>query len=47
LRFSHSPDYLRDLSQKHGLKILILQASSTRLDRGQPVPGLICVLLKP
>ncbi len=46
LRFSHSPDYLRDLTQKHGLKILILQASSTRLDRGQPVPGLICVLLK-
>lgn len=46
LRFSHAPDYLRKLAHQHGLQMMILQESSTRLDRGQPVAGLICVLLK-
>jgi predicted TPR repeat methyltransferase len=47
LRFSHAPDYLLGLVKSNGLQMIVMQESSTRIDRGQDVPGLICVIKKP
>ncbi len=45
-RYAHSAAYLRRLAADHGFAVATLDEASTREDRGQPVPGLVCVLRK-
>jgi predicted TPR repeat methyltransferase len=47
MRYAHGRAYLRQLAEGHGLEPLILEATSTRIDRGVPVPGLLAVLRRP
>ena len=43
LRFSHSQSYLRRVLAAAALTPVLLEAASTRQDKGVDVPGLICV----
>jgi predicted TPR repeat methyltransferase len=43
-RFAHSEGYLRDVAEKSGLTVVLLEQASTRRDRGEPVPGLVAVM---
>jgi predicted TPR repeat methyltransferase len=45
-RYAHGAAYLRKLAAAHGFAVAALDEASTREDRGQPVPGLVCVLRK-
>jgi len=43
LRYAHSASYLRAALEEAGLAVRDLAAVSTRIDAGQPVPGLVVV----
>jgi len=42
-RFAHAQAHVREALVRAGFTILTLRHHSTRTDRGQPVPGLICL----
>ena len=42
-RFAHAESWLRETLAEAGLKPVLVEPQSTRIDRGQPVPGLIVV----
>ena len=42
-RFAHAESWLRETLAEAGLKPVLVEPRSTRIDRGQPVPGLIVV----
>lgn len=44
LRYAHSADHVRALAHAAGLAIVLLEAASTRAEKGVAVPGLVCVL---
>ncbi|MDI4665024.1 methyltransferase domain-containing protein [Xanthobacter autotrophicus] len=44
LRYAHSADHVRALAAQAGLAVVLLEAASTRAEKGVPVPGLVCVL---
>ncbi|MFG1280993.1 methyltransferase domain-containing protein [Xanthobacter autotrophicus] len=44
LRYAHSADHIRALAHAAGLAIVLLEAASTRAEKGVAVPGLVCVL---
>ena len=46
LRYAHSAGYLERLAAAHGFEITVLDVASTRKDRGEDVPGLICVMAR-
>jgi predicted TPR repeat methyltransferase len=46
LRFAHAEPYLQRLALACGLEVALLEPSSTRQDRGAPVPGLLAVLAR-
>jgi predicted TPR repeat methyltransferase len=43
-RYAHSEAYLRELADKAGFTMVIVECISTREDRGVPVPGVLVVL---
>jgi predicted TPR repeat methyltransferase len=43
LRYAHSRDYVAEAAAQAGLFPLLIEEASTRIDRGRPVPGLVCV----
>jgi predicted TPR repeat methyltransferase len=43
-RFAHPPSYLRRAAREAGFAPALIEAASTRQDRGAPVPGLVAVL---
>ena len=43
-RYSHHPDYIRRLARDAGLTVLTLDSAVCRLEAGNEVPGLVCVL---
>lgn len=43
-RYAHSEAYLREAAASAGLGVAVLEAVSTRQDRGRDVPGLLAVL---
>ncbi|MDR3438434.1 tetratricopeptide repeat protein [Telmatospirillum sp.] len=45
-RFAHSESCLRQLAAMAGFRPLLMENTSVRHDRGQPVPGLLAVLKK-
>ena len=47
LRAAHPEAYLRACARDTGFTVLALEAVSVRQDRGQPVPGWLCLLQKP
>jgi predicted TPR repeat methyltransferase len=47
LRAAHSRAYLETCAQDAGFAVVRLEAVSVRQDRGQPVPGWLCLLQKP
>jgi predicted TPR repeat methyltransferase len=42
-RFAHAEAWLRDKLDEAGLRPVLMELQSTRIDRGRPVPGLIVV----
>ncbi|MFG1276154.1 methyltransferase domain-containing protein [Xanthobacter autotrophicus] len=44
MRYAHSADHVRALAHAAGLAIVLLEAASTRAEKGVAVPGLVCVL---
>lgn len=44
LRYAHSAAHVRALAQAAGLAVVLLEAASTRAEKGVAVPGLVCVL---
>lgn len=46
MRYAHGEAYLRRLAERHGFEVACLDAVSTREDRGEPVPGLLAVLVR-
>ncbi len=46
-RFAHAESYLRRLAAAHGFSVLSLDPVVTRREREQPVPGLLCLLIRP
>lgn len=42
-RFAHAEPYLRRLAGEHGFSINLLEPTITRHEKGEPVPGLLCV----
>jgi SAM-dependent methyltransferase len=46
LRAAHPAAYLRSCARDSGFAVLVLDAVSVRQDRGQPVPGWLCLLQK-
>lgn len=46
MRYAHSTAYLQHLASLHGFAVLSLEEASTRKDRGQPVPGLVAVMVR-
>lgn len=46
-RFAHADSYLRRLAAGHGFSVLSLDPVVTRRERGQPVSGLFCLLIRP
>lgn len=47
LRYAHSVDYVQTVVGGAGLELLMLEAVSTRLEAGVPVPGLVVVARRP
>jgi predicted TPR repeat methyltransferase len=45
-RYAHSEGYLRDCATRAGLAVVLLEAASTRQDRGIDVPGWLIVLAR-
>lgn len=45
-RYRHGEAHLRALAAEHGFAVALLEAGSTREDRGEPVPGLAAVLAR-
>lgn len=43
LRFAHGEDYVAEAASGAGLAILLLEQATTRIDAGEPVPGLVVV----
>ena len=43
-RFAHAEPYLRRLAAEHGFSVTLLEPTVTRREKGEPVPGLLCVL---
>lgn len=41
MRYAHSEAYVRDLLSRHGLKVLAMVRTDIRLDRGEPVFGML------
>ena len=46
LRYAHGARYLRDLAAERGLAVVLIEAASTREERGSPVPGWLLVLAR-
>jgi predicted TPR repeat methyltransferase len=46
LRYAHSPDRLRLWAIENGFEVVTLDDCATRLDRGVPVAGFVCILRK-
>jgi predicted TPR repeat methyltransferase len=46
LRYAHAANYLRDLLQRAGLAVALLERASARHECGVPVPGLVGVATK-
>ncbi|MGL4812675.1 MAG: methyltransferase domain-containing protein [Beijerinckiaceae bacterium] len=46
-RYWHTEPYLRQCAQMAGMTVVLCEANSTRMDRGEPVPSLIVVCEKP
>jgi len=46
-RFAHAEAYLRRLAAETGFSITLLEPTVTRREKGEPVPGLLCVLSRP
>jgi len=46
-RFAHAESYLRRLAAGHGFSLISLDSVVTRRERGLPVPGLFCLLIRP
>ncbi|MBI3701726.1 MAG: methyltransferase domain-containing protein [Afipia sp.] len=46
LRYAHSADYLRDVMTKSKLRVCAIAPASTRLEAGEPVPGLVVTASK-
>jgi predicted TPR repeat methyltransferase len=46
-RFAHADAYLRRLAAGHGFSLIALDPVVTRRERGLPVPGLFCLLIRP
>ncbi|WP_346363470.1 methyltransferase domain-containing protein [Bosea sp. (in: a-proteobacteria)] len=42
-RFAHAEDWVREALVEAGLKPVLVEPQSTRIDRGQPVPGLLVI----
>ena len=42
-RYAHSETYLRRLLSQHRFEVLSLEKAAIRMDRGEPVDGLIVV----
>jgi predicted TPR repeat methyltransferase len=45
-RYAHPRAYLVRLAEAHGFRVVAVDEASTREDRGAPVPGLVCMLIK-
>jgi len=43
-RFAHAEPYLRRLADESGFSVTLLEPTVTRREKGEPVPGLLCVL---
>jgi predicted TPR repeat methyltransferase len=47
LRYAHGPDHVRDAIANAGLQMVPLTETSTRTEKGEPVPGLLAVASAP
>ena len=47
LRYAHSEDYIRDLLARYGLETLSMMRTDIRLDRGEPIYGMLFLSRKP
>ncbi len=47
LRYAHSADYLRDVITAAKLNVSAIAPASTRMEAGEPVPGLVVTASKP
>ncbi|MCB5202533.1 methyltransferase [Neorhizobium sp. T786] len=47
LRYAHSEPYIVDMLQRHGLQMLEVRHTDIRLDRGNPVHGMLFLSQKP
>ena len=45
-RYHHPDVYLQGLTARHAFRVAVLEPAVTRLDRGTPVAGRVCVLIK-
>lgn len=45
-RFAHADSYLRRLAAEHGFSAILLEPTVTRREKGEPVSGLLCVLVR-
>ncbi len=43
LRYAHGEDYVRDAAREAGLRVALLEQATTRIEAGEPVPGLVVV----
>jgi len=46
-RFAHAEPYLRRLAAAQGFSVVLLHAVVTRREQGEPVSGLLCLLIRP
>lgn len=44
LRYAHSRSYVALTARDAGLQPVLIEEASTRMDRGRPVPGLVCIV---
>jgi predicted TPR repeat methyltransferase len=47
LRYAHSSDYLRDVLEQAKLIVSDISSATTRMEAGDPVPGLVVTASKP
>lgn len=45
-RYHHADAYLHGLAARHAFRVAVIEPAATRLDRGKPVAGRVCVLIK-
>jgi predicted TPR repeat methyltransferase len=45
-RYHHADTYLIEIAADHAFHLAVLEPATTRLDRGEPVPGCVCVLAR-